>query len=582
MVAGRASTQRQCVAFEQRKRVFLGKLDKSAAGHIDAKAVEICDVLNKRQEFFTTSSCAGRCFLWRGDGVKSTTEFSRFRVSHDMVRDPAEQYFDLSTVSSESEYLEGALGGNGPHRPVADGLAQHAKAPATARSTSSCFAGLSRLMPSSRRAPAMKTEETWLRFEPFILHVCCRDFEAATALISAARSVFKNVGLQGWGEGKLIVAICGDEGLDMPLTLPDGTWLFEGQAQWLQRLVNDRHQRNWSKIDRFTAACLAMPEPSDDVGVVANDEYCSEGDDVDVGDIGDSGTKRARRPGPRRYDVVGDIAILNGVAPPLEEREAVGKAIMADAGQVKLVVARSTLSGDHRAPDAFVTIAGRPRAQLMTTHAEFGVRYVIDLSASFFSTRMAAERQRQCQLVQPGERVLVLFAGCGPEALQLAAKSAAAKVTSVEINGAATRCARRGAELLQKANPEAADRLEIIEGDARTVLPQLPRRSFARILAPRPKGAGDGDGGGTEAPSGGGAEWLELLLPLLQDGGVCHWYDFAADWELPECTRTREIIEVGCKALGLNCEILRAAPANRRTIAERQYRVVVDFKVRTS
>jgi len=36
-----------------------------------------------------------------------------------------------------------------------------------------------------------KETEVWLRYEPFILHVCCRSLEAAQALLSAARPTFK-------------------------------------------------------------------------------------------------------------------------------------------------------------------------------------------------------------------------------------------------------------------------------------------------------------------------------------------------------------------------------------------------------
>eukprot|EP00971_Amphidinium_carterae_P275012 5456808-Amphidinium_carterae.1 len=43
-----------------------------------------------------------------------------------------------------------------------------------------------------------------------------------------SRSVFKNVGLQSWTELKYMVAIWGDEGLDMPLTAPDGSPVFQG------------------------------------------------------------------------------------------------------------------------------------------------------------------------------------------------------------------------------------------------------------------------------------------------------------------------------------------------------------------
>ena len=34
----------------------------------------------------------------------------------------------------------------------------------------------------------------WLRFEPFILHVCCRDLVAAGALMAAARKCLQERG----------------------------------------------------------------------------------------------------------------------------------------------------------------------------------------------------------------------------------------------------------------------------------------------------------------------------------------------------------------------------------------------------
>lgn len=90
--------------FEHRKQTFLAKCDKSSAGEIDEKAREICAELNARPAFFTTSSCSGRAFIWRGDGVKSTECFSRWRVAHDLVD---AGYFDLTTL----EHGNGA--GNG-------------------------------------------------------------------------------------------------------------------------------------------------------------------------------------------------------------------------------------------------------------------------------------------------------------------------------------------------------------------------------------------------------------------------------------------------------------------------------------
>jgi hypothetical protein len=83
--------------FENSKNQCLGKRDKSSAGRIDPHVVEICAVLNELPAYYTTSSCAGRSFLYKGPGIKSTLQFERFRVNHDKINDPV-RYFDLSTL----------------------------------------------------------------------------------------------------------------------------------------------------------------------------------------------------------------------------------------------------------------------------------------------------------------------------------------------------------------------------------------------------------------------------------------------------------------------------------------------------
>uniref|UniRef100_A0A7S1EZB4 SAM-dependent methyltransferase TRM5/TYW2-type domain-containing protein n=1 Tax=Noctiluca scintillans TaxID=2966 RepID=A0A7S1EZB4_NOCSC len=523
--------------FEQRKRTFLGKSDKSSAGGIDAHCVQICEDINNLDAWFTTSSCSGRAFMWRGEGVKSTDQFLRFGVTHELIPDPPALYFDLALESSPE-------GGEDAQRRII-------RSPAPSKS-GGCFSAIGHFLRPrrARRAPAL----TWLRFEPFILHVCCCDQPAASALMAAARTVFKNVGLQSIGaDDKLIVAIFGDEGLDMPLTTPDGVMLFSAHAEWLQDQLNSRHQRNWAKIERFRDAVR---------GMTASRLECLAG-------AGDRGERDEDNDvGSQHYDVVGDVIVLQN-APPESEYAAVGARLLREVKRARLVAVRcSALDAEHRAPTLKI-IAGPQRSPLITTHSEFGCRYVIDLNSVFFSTKMAAERQRMCQLVQPGERICVLFAGCGPEVVQFS-KTSAAEVRAVEINSVAVRCLERSVELLRKSAPEAAQKIFIHEGDVREVVPVLEGK-FDRVVAPRPRGHTD------DADEGAG--FLALLLPLLRDGGVVHWFDFVADWELPECVRTRARVQGSCEEGRRHCEIHRCAVANRQTVAQRQYRAVVDFQV---
>lgn len=512
---------------------------------------------------YTTSSCSGRCFLYQGKGVKSKTQevnemFERCRISHELVTD-AQRYFDLATLE------EDRTGGADPIRSI--GQFEHAEQVRQLQQQGETSIDLHESETVSEEECALeRTDQTvwlrtvWLRFEPFILHVCCRSLAAASSIMAAARPTFKNCGLTTWKESKYLVAIWGDEGLDMPLCLPTGQPLYVNHEEWLAQLVNERHERNWNKIDRFVQAVRAMPPIEDD------DDF-EQGEEVDV---------------PKSFDVIGDIALLHAMPDGDEqERQRIGEAIMKKNKAIKLCVARtSTLEGTERAPGSsgMAIIAGIERSPLITTHTEYGIMCVVDLERTFFSPRMAQERIRICQQVARGEDVLVLFAGVGMEALQIASRTEASSVVAVEMNPTAVECARRGHRRLQRSKSikcvGAADRLQIIEGDVLRVLPTMKRKSFDRILAPRPKeGAMDGDLGSGDS----GAPFLDALLPVLKEGGEVHWYDFAADHEFPACERTKKAIEDACGRNGFSMKVVNVS--NAGSVAMRQLRVCMDVKV---
>ena len=399
--------------------------------------------------------------------------------------------------------------------------------------------------------------------------------------MAAARPSLKNVGLTSFkhGYGRYVVAIWGDEGLDMPLTAPDDPTVafFTGREEWLADLVNERHKRNWAKIERFVTAVRAMPDDIDEemseLPSLAGPDFASVGEGI--------GTTTAMAM-PKRFDVVGDVAILNNMPQGDDkEREAVGKAIMSRNKAIKVCVARSSaLSGTERAPgEALVTIAGAQRSPLITTHQEYGIKCVVDLENSFFSPRMGPERLRICQQVARGEKVLVLFCGVGMDALQIAGRTEAQSVVAVELNPAAVSCARLGQRMLERNKAVktlgAAERLKIIEGDAMDILPTLELESFDRVVAPRPKeSALDGDLGTGD----GGMTFLKLILPLLKPiGGELHWYDFASDVERPSCQRTKNTLERGCDGCDLLMEVIHVAQVG--SIAKRQFRVCMDIRL---
>lgn len=357
--------------FDNDKIQCLGKRDKSFAGRIDPKAVDICAEINARKDFYTTSSCSGRCFLYRGMGIKATTDFKRFRTSHDLIYEP-QRYFDLTTLDSDPtggadplrtigqfEHAElvqqqqgetheefqlesdrGLYFANGSEHDHSGDFITEEKASAKSLEFSNAsntdealVEGVETATPGNKPSHQDNSQEiVWLRFEPFILHVCCRSLAASAELAAAARQGgFKNVGLTSWKDAKYILAIWGDEGLDMPLGTfdsdmsylsrqgGDSTDNFQQMALWLAAQVNERHGRNWNKIQRFVQSVRSMPECSHEDNTTYEDNI--------------SGTTGV----PRSYDVIGDVALLH-VLPAVAEsdREAIGNAIMKRNKSIKV------------------------------------------------------------------------------------------------------------------------------------------------------------------------------------------------------------------------------------------------------
>ena len=786
--------------FANSKNQALGKRDKSSAGRIDPKAVEICGLINQKFDcYYTTSSCAGRCFLYQGRGVKSITHdnnnsnndhhhnnnnnnplpliqpqqhkqdqqpqqhkqqqaqshFVRYRVSHDLIRDP-HRYFDLSSLESDPS------GGGDPIRLVGqyDHLVVAAAAAAqeqqryqnqeqrveqesaeqekeeeqavvaktetdqeTTRATITTTTSVTReeeeeeehddtvlplveatescsMMKTSRRCipqqqqhptvggtvrTATTDQSIWLRFEPFILHVACRSLPAAAALMDAARPSFKNVGITTFGgsgrnggsrssplgdhdsrlslsssSSRLIVAIWGDEGLDMPLCMPNGrTLLLAGKhnnnnnnnnndvdddteetsttnkqeqhkqrsdplvTDWLATLVNERHERNWGKINRFVQAVRNMPDTIPD-DVLDDDEDDREEEEENLVESSNNNavvvssplshdyllqqdhdhhpqgwTTNNNNSGntvriPKSFDVVGDIAILHTLATTNdnddeqhkeEEERAIAQAILKRNKALRVVAVReSNLQGPERAPGemGYRILAGVSRSPLITTHCEYGIKCVVDLTHTFFTPRMGQERLRICQQVARGEHVLVLFCGVGMDAMQIAGRTEALSITAIEQNDVAIQCAIRSKRMLERNKSVkcigAADRLEIIHGNVLDILPTLPQEYYDRIVAPRPKEE-EVAGGDVITGMGNGIEFLRALLPVLKsNGGECHWYDFVTNHEYPTCHRTRHVLQMVCEQeFGLCIEILHVAHVG--SVAMRQLRVCITFRI---
>lgn len=202
------------------------------------------------------------------------------------------------------------------------------------------------------------------------------------------------------------------------------------------------------------------------------------------------------------YDVVGDIAIIVIPEALLDKKGLIAGAILSLHRRIKVVARRAGIyDGEFRTLPLEI-IGGEDRKE--TIHRENGVRLLVNPEAVYFSVRSGNERQRIASLVQPGERVLVLFSGIGPYPLVIGRIQPQCRVVGIEKSPIAHSYAIRNLGYNRKIT-----NVQLYEGDVRAVVPRL-NMTFDRIIMPLPKSA--------EA-------FLDLTLLALQRHGRLHFYD---------------------------------------------------------
>lgn len=214
------------------------------------------------------------------------------------------------------------------------------------------------------------------------------------------------------------------------------------------------------------------------------------------------------------FDVIGDVAVV--VIPPelASYHQEIALGVLSLRRNIRTVLAKSSpVEHDERIP-GYEILVGH---STVTEHREFGYRYRLDLAEVFFTGRLSTERQRVAEKVQPGEQVLVPFCGVGPFVVPAADRGAT--VTAVENNPAAVRWLRENLVLNR-----VEDRVAVFEADAFS-FPGAERAPFDRIICPTPYGRD---------------EILDILSPLVGDGGMLHFYTFKGDRQIRGMTRDLE------------------------------------------
>jgi tRNA (guanine37-N1)-methyltransferase len=249
-------------------------------------------------------------------------------------------------------------------------------------------------------------------------------------------------------------------------------------------------------------------------------------------------------------DVMGNIAILE-VPDALTKREVeIAEELIRQNKVINTVLKKGKHEGVFRTQE-LRHLAGIPTKE--ATYKENNITLKLDVEKVYFSPRLSNERKRIMNQVRQGEKVLVMFSGCGPYVCVIAKNTPASLVDGVEINPVGHEYAVLNLKLNKLKNAR------VFCGDAKEVVPRL-METYDRIIMPLPKSA---------------ADYLGTALSVAASGAIIHFYDFQKEDEADNSVRK---IMQACKASGRDCEILGIFKTGQHS--PRAYRFCVDFRVK--
>lgn len=193
-----------------------------------------------------------------------------------------------------------------------------------------------------------------------------------------------------------------------------------------------------------------------------------------------------------------------------------------------------------------------------TVHREYGHEFLLDVAEVYFSPRLATERHRVVEQVEPGEAAIDMFAGVGPYAVPLASRGA--DVVACDLNERAVAYLRENA-----ARNGVADRVTAIAGDVRDLV-----------------GGGDGDAIDYADTADrlvmnlphSADEFLDTAVALAGDDCVVHYYDIQHEDD-PFGPGTRAIREAAGDEYAVAVETERVV----RSYAPHEYNVCLDVRL---
>lgn len=178
--------------FQKQKEIQLAKKDKSKKGSIDEKIIKLCEKINSKPQYFTTSSCAGRIIL---------------------IKDSKEKKENLILFSS--------------HEKIS-------------------FDELKRELEKAKEYKNVNFKQ-----EPCILHVVCKTIKDAEELVKKAIFAgWKKSGIKATKK-RIICELLSTENIEMPIIRGGKILVEDSFIKLLCKEANEKLKRTWKKIEKL-------------------------------------------------------------------------------------------------------------------------------------------------------------------------------------------------------------------------------------------------------------------------------------------------------------------------------------------
>jgi len=177
--------------FQLQKKKQLAREDKSSIGNIDKKIAKLCDKINKRKNYYTTSSCAGRIVLLKYNDEKIEDAFL-FRTHEKTTFQELKKVFENLKYNGLVEFQQTAC----------------------------------------------------------ILHVACLNLDDAQEIVNKAKeSGWKRSGIMGGKRN--MVELHSTESMSFPIMNNGKILVDDDFLKLVVEIANDKLERTWEKINRL-------------------------------------------------------------------------------------------------------------------------------------------------------------------------------------------------------------------------------------------------------------------------------------------------------------------------------------------